>query len=71
MSSAMTELRPETTVRYLFVETDYHLFMTSHNGNAGRPDIVAALNCGFVFYNEWNASLADMVKKDFYPKNSS
>jgi hypothetical protein len=22
---------------------------------------VAALNCGFVFYNQWDASLPDMV----------
>jgi hypothetical protein len=61
MSSTLTEHRPEATIRYLFVDTDYHDFMTSFDCNVKRPDIVAALNCGFVFYKEWDSSLSDMV----------
>ena len=61
MSSALTKLRPDLIVRYIFEQTDYHVFMTSSNCNSKRPDIVAALNCGFVFYKEWDASLPDMV----------
>ena len=61
MSSALKKLRPDLIVRYIFEQTDYHVFMTSSNCNSKRPDIVAALNCGFVFYKQWDASLPDMV----------
>ena len=61
MSSALAGIRPETSIRYLFVETDYKAFMNTFECNVKRPDIVAALNCGFVFYSQWDPSLPDMV----------
>jgi hypothetical protein len=61
MSESLQLQRPDVTLRYVFADADYHVFMATHACNAKKPDIVAALNCGFVFYNQWDASLPDMV----------
>ena len=63
VTSAFEEFRPDTTVRYVFVQKDYKSFMDSFECNAKKPDIVAALNCGFVFYKEWDESLPSMVNQ--------
>ena len=56
--------------RYVFVNAAYHDFVdsnprkkssSSQNQELRKPDLVLALNCGFVFYKEWDASLPSMV----------
>ena len=55
--------------RYVFVNAAYHDFVDSNprkkssrqNQELRKPDLVLALNCGFVFYKEWDASLPSMV----------
>ena len=53
--------------RYVFVNAAYHDFVekrkkkSSFPAELRKPDLVLALNCGFVFYKEWDASLPSMV----------
>ena len=32
-----------------------------------EPDLVAALNCGFIFYNSWDSSLDPMLRRSGAP----
>jgi hypothetical protein len=51
--------------RYIFVRRVYHDFVedTKYQMEIRRPDLVLALNCGFIFYNGWDAaSLSSMIK---------
>ena len=29
---------------------------------ASKPDLVAAFNCGFIFYQSWDSSIPSMIK---------
>ena len=57
--------RPElkSSPRYVFVNAAYHDFVDTNpkSSELRKPDLVLALNCGFVFYKEWDASLPSMV----------
>ena len=58
-------------IRYLFVQDTYDGYSESTNTkksyNCGfiRPDIVAVLNCGFIFYSSWDKSIPNLLK---YPE---
>ena len=58
-------------IRYLFVQDTYDGYSESNNTkksyNCGfiRPDIVAVLNCGFIFYSSWDKSIPNLLK---YPE---
>ena len=47
-SAPLSSSRPDLSVRYTFVRANYHDAVRSRK--VPRPDCVAALNCGFVFY---------------------
>ena len=41
----------------------YHTFIDGDIGKKGpKPDLVLALNCGFIFYKEWDASMPSLIK---------
>ena len=49
--------------RYVFISTAYHDFVETHEDNSIRkPNLVLALNCGFIFYKEWDATLPSLTK---------
>ena len=58
-------------IRYSFVQDTYDGYSESTNTkksyNCGfiRPDIVAVLNCGFIFYSSWDKSIPNLLK---YPE---
>ena len=58
-------------IRYLFVQDTYDRYSKSANTkklyNCGfiRPDIVAVLNCGFIFYSSWDNSIPHLLE---YPE---
>ena len=53
-------------LRYLFVPEVYHDFvdgkLNGYEPQILRPDLVLALNCGFIFYKGWEPSLPAMTK---------
>ena len=59
-------------MRYVFVQDTYDGFAESisniklkGNGKFIKPDIVAVLNCGFIFYSSWDKSIPYLLK---YPE---
>ena len=58
-------------IRYLFVQDSYDGYVEnssnkkSENCSFIRPDIVAVLNCGFIFYSSWDKSIPYLLK---YPE---
>ena len=68
----MKALKPDMEdIRYLFVQDTYDGYSKSTNTkkpyNCGfiRPDIVAVLNCGFIFYSSWDISIPHLLE---YPE---
>ena len=68
----MRALKPDMEdIRYLFVQDTYDGYSKSANTkkpyNCGfiRPDIVAVLNCGFIFYSSWDKSIPHLLE---YPE---
>ena len=49
--------------RYVFISQAYDHFIKNHEDFLIRkPDLVLALNCGFIFYKEWDASMPSLTK---------
>ena len=48
--------------RYVFVRQAYDKFVLEKASNIARPDLVLALNCGFIFYKEWDPSMPALIK---------
>jgi len=52
--------------RYVFINRPYHEFVENKNAKQytdfRRPDLVLALNCGFIFYQQWDRSLPSLIK---------
>ena len=51
--------RPALKIRYSLVHNTYDGFMVVCRQ---KPDVVAALNCGFIFYPSWDSSIPAMIK---------
>ena len=59
-------LKTETAViKFILVKADYKKYANSKKYL--EPDLVAALNCGFIFYKSWDSSLDSMVRKNGAP----
>ena len=59
-------LKTETAViKFILVKADYKKYANSKKFL--EPDLVAALNCGFIFYKSWDSSLDSMVRKTGAP----
>ena len=58
-------------IRYVFVQDTYDGYIENAvNQNSSdmsciRPDVVATLNCGFIFYSSWDKSIPSLLK---YPE---
>ena len=51
------------SVRYVFVKDTYHGYAAKKNRKKFlKPDVVAALNCGFIFYQSWDSSIPAMLQ---------
>ena len=66
-------MRPDIDdIRYVLVQDTYDGYVENNsnktpktNNNFIRPDIVAVLNCGFIFYSSWDKSIPYLLK---YPE---
>ena len=52
-------------IKFILVKDDYKSYARSKQYL--EPTLVAALNCGFIFYKSWDASLDFMVRKSGAP----
>lgn len=59
MSEHLKKVRPDLRIRYSFVHNTYDGYMAVCDH---KPDVVAALNCGFIFYSSWDPSIPAMIK---------
>ena len=50
--------------RYVFISEAYHHFIENPklSPSIRKPDLVLALNCGFIFYKDWDASMPFLTK---------
>ena len=49
--------------RYVFISKPYHEFVEgTKDVSVKKPDLVLALNCGFIFYKEWDATMPSLTK---------
>ncbi|XP_059086814.1 uncharacterized protein LOC131883372 [Tigriopus californicus] len=63
-------LRPDLTIRYCFFKATYHDFVNSKAAKKAKvawPDAISALNCGFIFYQSWDASIPSMLRSPGVP----
>ena len=60
-SPYLAAARPDLTVDYSFVSASYHDYAGDRTKFV-KPDCVAALNCGFIFYKSWDKSIPEMLK---------
>ena len=65
-SPQLSRSRPDLKIRYSFVKPTYHEYAATagqkKKNKFVRPDCVAALNCGFIFYQSWDPSIPPMLK---------
>lgn len=52
-------------IKFLLVKADYRSYSKSKQFK--EPDLVAALNCGFIFYTSWDSSLDAMLRPSGAP----
>ena len=69
VSKYLRKARPELIdIRYVFVKDTYDSFLENHEQDSCKhnefisPDLIAILNCGFIFYDSWNASIPHLFK---------
>ena len=55
----------KAVVKLVLVKSDYLQYSRSRDYT--EPSLVAALNCGFIFYKSWDSSLDSMVRKSTAP----
>ena len=55
----------ETAIKFVMVKADYRSYAKSKQFR--EPDLVAALNCGFIFYTSWDSSLDPMLRPSGAP----
>lgn len=70
ISDHLKRLRPELSIRYCFFKSSYHDFVNSKAAKKAKviwPDAISALNCGFIFYQSWNASIPSMLRSPGVP----
>ena len=50
--------------RYVFISEAYHNFIENPklSPSIRKPDLVLALNCGFIFYKDWDPTLPFLTK---------
>ena len=60
MQVISTEFWQLLIFRYTFVHNTYDGYMLG--AGASKPDLVAAFNCGFIFYQSWDSSIPPMIK---------
>ena len=72
VSDYLRASRPDLEdIRYVFVQSSYDAYAERTSNNKFmttgfiRPDIVAILNCGFIFYSSWDKSIPYLLK---YPE---
>ena len=73
VTNELRELRPDIDdIRYVLIQDTYDGYVENNsnktpkaNSNFIRPDIVAVLNCGFIFYSSWDKSIPYLLK---YPE---
>ena len=53
------------SIKYVLVKSDYRSYARSKQYL--EPDLVSALNCGFIFYTSWDSSLDSMLRKSGAP----
>ena len=56
---------PKCVVKFILVKDDYRGY--SKSKSFLEPDLVSALNCGFIFYKSWDSSLDPMLRKSGAP----
>ena len=69
MSKYLQKARPEfRDIRYVFVKDTYDSFLETHEQENSiyhefiSPNLIAILNCGFIFYDSWNVSIPHLFK---------
>ena len=75
VSSHLRDSRPDIDdIRYVFIQNTYDGYvenstnkMLKSNCSFIRPDIVAVLNCGFIFYSSWDKSIPYLLKHPEVP----
>ena len=69
VSNYLRQARPDLEyIRYIFISSTYEDYAegTVENNNPRwnfiKPDLVAVLNCGFIFYDSWDKSIPYLLK---------
>ena len=69
VSKYLRKVRPELIdIRYVFERATYDSFLENHEKDNSiysefiSPDLIAILNCGFIFYDSWNVSIPHLFK---------
>ena len=69
ISEYLKRSRPDLKdIRYTFVQNTYDNFVESNGQGKNEcedlisPDLIAILNCGFIFYDSWNQSIPYLFK---------
>ena len=73
VTNHLRDSRPDIDdIRYVFIQDTYDGYVGNNtnkmpkvNCSFIRPDIVAVLNCGFIFYSSWDKSIPYLLK---YPE---
>lgn len=55
----------DAVIKFVLVKADYKSYAKSKEFQ--EPDLVAALNCGFIFYTSWDRSLDSMIRQSGVP----
>ena len=74
VSNYLRGVRPDLEyIRYIFISSTYEDYAeeTVENNNPSwkfiKPDVVAVLNCGFIFYDSWDKSIPYLLKHPKVP----
>ena len=74
VSNYLRGVRPDLEyIRYIFISSTYEDYAEEkvENNNPSwkfiKPDVVAVLNCGFIFYDSWDKSIPYLLKHPKVP----
>ena len=70
VTNQLRDLKPDIDdIRYVFIQDTYDGYVEKNSKTSNnkfiKPDAVAVLNCGFIFYSSWDKSIPYLLK---YPE---